>query len=328
MITGLHKAPSNQSESGPTVCGNHCWNVVHLAGNWHVVDCLCGASDVSVESFYFLPDPEQFINSHFPLDIDQSWQLVRNPISLEEFNQAPLISEIAMVRGVSLLSPKSRIMNVHQSLDCTIKDPRAVLTDIAVVLSSEDGLIHNEFVFISRTDVNTYVINATPPFAGNFRLTVQGKLSTTRIETITELVLLCVSVKKRVKKFPKDYETWGIEPKFPDIVQDLCDVPRTFQEVKDGRLDCSISTRTKLEVYASLKWLGDGRTLDDHVGTESTPSRIRLKSVLPKKGFYRVCLFLRRTELLYPVLYLLVYNKKEVSKDTTRLGYSNMEVLV
>lgn len=328
MITGLHKTPSDQSDSGPTVCGNHCWNVVLLAGNWHVVDCLCGASDVSVESFYFLPNSEQFINNHFPLDIDQSWQLVRNPISLEEFNQAPLISEIAIVCGVSLMSPKTRIVNVNQSLDCTIKDPRTALTDIAVVLSSEDGLIHNEFVFISRTDVNSYVINITPPFAGNFRLTVQGKLSTTRIEPITELVLLCVSVKKRVRKFPKNYETWGIEPKFPEIVRDLCDVPRTFQEVKDGRLDCSISTRSKLEVYASLSWLGDGRTLDDHMGTESTPSRIRLKSVLPKKGFYRVCVFLRRTEHLYPVLYLLLYNKKEVSIDTPRLGFSNREVLV
>lgn len=70
MIMGLYKVFLNQSELGFIVCGNYCWNVVYLVGNWYVVDCLCGVSDVFVELFYFFLDLEQFINNYFFLDID------------------------------------------------------------------------------------------------------------------------------------------------------------------------------------------------------------------------------------------------------------------
>lgn len=39
-----------------------------------------------------------------------------------------------------------------------------------------------------------------------------------RIEIIMEFVFLCVFVKKWIKKFFKDYEIWGIELKFLEIV--------------------------------------------------------------------------------------------------------------
>lgn len=93
-------------------------------------------------------------------------------------------------------------------------------------------------------------------------------------------------------------------------------------------MDCFIFIWIKLEVYVLLKWLGDGWMLDDYVGIESIFLRIRLKLVFLKKGFYRVCLFFWRIELLYLVLYFLVYNKKEVFKDMFCFGYFNMEVFV
>lgn len=328
MVRGLHKIPTDQDSPSPVVCGDHCWNAVFLAGKWHVVDCLCGANNSSMESFYFLPDPEKFINNHFPLDLDKSWQLLSEPISLEDFNQAPFLSETAMARGIKVLSPKTRIVNMSNSFECSITDSRAVLSDFSVVLSSEDGLVHNEFVFISRVDVNTYLIHIRPPFAGNFRLTLQGKMSTTVTEILTEFVVVCLSAKKRVQKFPSDYKTWGIEPKFLEFAEELCTLSRTFQVVKNGKLDFSFATKSCWEVYASLQWLGDGRGLDGSIGTESSPSQVTLKSDLPKKGFYRVCVYRREADVLYPVLYFLVYSKKGASPVTPTPRYSNAEILV
>ncbi|VDN36714.1 unnamed protein product [Dibothriocephalus latus] len=71
----------------------HCWNAIRIDGTWPLVDCQWGArSDAAtgadkgkvtyeLETFWFLTDPGQFINSQFPHDAD--WQLLHNPITLE-----------------------------------------------------------------------------------------------------------------------------------------------------------------------------------------------------------------------------------------------------
>ncbi|XP_061166097.1 kyphoscoliosis peptidase-like [Saccostrea echinata] len=328
IVKGLYKAPTDQLNANTNIHGDHSWNVVNLAGKWHVVDCQCGSSDILLESFYFLPDPQQFISNHFPLDIDRSWQLLTEPISLEDFNQAPVVSETAIARGVRVVFPKTRIVNVRHSFHVSVDDTQAVLSDFAAVLSSEDGLAHNEFVLISRCGSHSYFVNIRPPFVGNFRLTILGKLSSTRMEAITEFLVTCSSVKKHLRKFPKEYQTWGIEPRFPEFTGEMCTIPPALQEVKDGSLDLSISTRTMLDVYASLRWLEDGRNFDDYMGTDSSLSEIKLKSLLPKKGFYRVCLYLRRGDVLYPVLYLLLENKKGVQSTPPHLSEINKDILI
>ncbi|XP_062603589.1 kyphoscoliosis peptidase-like [Saccostrea cucullata] len=328
IVKGFHKVPADQTNANPNIHGDHSWNIVNLAGKWHVVDCQCGASDIRLESFYFLPDPQQFISNHFPLDIDQFWQLLTEPITLEQFNLAPLISESAIARGVRVVFPKTRVVNVRHSFIVSVDDTQAVLTDFAAVLSSEDGLAHNEFVFISRGGSHSYFVNVRPPFVGNFRLTILGKLSSTRMEPITEFLVTCSSVKKHLRKFPKEYQSWGIEPRFPEFTDEMCAIPPAFQEVKDGSLDLSISTKTMLDVYASLRWLEDGRNFDDYMGTDSSLSEVKLKSLLPKKGFYRLCLYLRRGDILYPVLNLLLENKKGVHSTPPNFSQINKDILI
>jgi hypothetical protein len=328
IIKGLHKIPTESLNTSSGTHADHNWNVVNLAGKWHVIDCHCGANDILLESFYFLPDPRQFVSSHFPLEVDQSWQLLEEPITLEEFNLAPVVSELATARGVRVGFPKTRILNVRHSFDVSVDDSHNTLTDFTAVLCSEDGLSHDGFVFISKSDKNTYLVNIRPPFVGNFRLKLQGKLSITRIETITEFIVLCSAVKKHVRKFPKKYETWGIETKFPELFNKLCPMSQTFQEVKDGSLDFSISTMTKLEVYVSLRWLEDDQNLDEYINTETSLSKIKLTSILPKKGFYRVGVYVRGEGLLYPVLYLLVENKKVSQSPAPYIGYSHQDILI
>ncbi|VDN13471.1 unnamed protein product [Dibothriocephalus latus] len=69
------------------------WNAVLIDGVWRLVDCQWAArTDVkkrpnvrevlySLNTFWFLTDPGQFIYSHFPDDAD--WQLLHNPITLK-----------------------------------------------------------------------------------------------------------------------------------------------------------------------------------------------------------------------------------------------------
>ncbi|XP_043920016.1 kyphoscoliosis peptidase-like [Protopterus annectens] len=73
---------------------NHTWNAVQLEDQWYLLDACWGAGTVDVErrtfiqqydEFYFLPDPEEFIESHWPED--SKWQLLKDNVSLEEFER-------------------------------------------------------------------------------------------------------------------------------------------------------------------------------------------------------------------------------------------------
>ncbi|KAJ8372359.1 hypothetical protein AAFF_G00289920, partial [Aldrovandia affinis] len=53
----------------------HMWNAVRLGGHWYLLDACWGAGRVDLDNkafikryddFYFLPDPEDFIDSHRP----------------------------------------------------------------------------------------------------------------------------------------------------------------------------------------------------------------------------------------------------------------------
>ena len=83
----------------------HAWNAVYLRGGWRLVDCTWGAGQVNPDTkeyeklaneFYFLTDPDELIYTHLPYDEAESnyekWQLLKNPVSLETFNQMPLLT--------------------------------------------------------------------------------------------------------------------------------------------------------------------------------------------------------------------------------------------
>ena len=87
------------------------WTALYLDNNWHLVDCHWGARHISkprdshsqekmtsvdsndfryeLDEFFFLSDPQDLIYMHYP--DDETWQLMDNPISIEEFEQLPVV---------------------------------------------------------------------------------------------------------------------------------------------------------------------------------------------------------------------------------------------
>ena len=68
-------------------------------GSWRFINCKWGARHVKgprdgtltykCDEFYFLTNPEQHIYQHFP--DDPAWQLLKRPVSLEEFIRLPVV---------------------------------------------------------------------------------------------------------------------------------------------------------------------------------------------------------------------------------------------
>jgi len=85
VVNGYNKSDGRFIGSG------HSWNIAYINDNWKLFDVTWGAGVVSndrkyIRSFsenYFMPDPLNFLNDHYPLD--PMWQLVNNPVILKDF---------------------------------------------------------------------------------------------------------------------------------------------------------------------------------------------------------------------------------------------------
>lgn len=55
------------------------------------------------DDFYFLTDPEEFIDSHFP--DEEKWQLLDRPIPLEEFERRVFKTSTFFTMGLRLIQP-------------------------------------------------------------------------------------------------------------------------------------------------------------------------------------------------------------------------------
>nr|XP_026694483.1 hillarin-like isoform X2 [Ciona intestinalis] len=77
------------------------WNGVLIDGQWRLIDTHWGSrhiiedDDLEIkdwntkyryEEHYFLTDPDQLISTHFPDDVE--WQLLRKPVTLQQFNDS------------------------------------------------------------------------------------------------------------------------------------------------------------------------------------------------------------------------------------------------
>jgi len=68
-----------------------------------------------------MPDPHQFILTHFPHD--SHYQLLENPISLDEFEQSVPVKSTFYKYGLELVSHTNGIINIDQQQTIVIEYP-------------------------------------------------------------------------------------------------------------------------------------------------------------------------------------------------------------
>ncbi|KAH0813965.1 hypothetical protein GEV33_008826 [Tenebrio molitor] len=94
------------------------WNAVYVAGAWRFVQCNWGARHLvnakeapkagnktksdslryEYDDHYFLTDAKEFIYEFFPLQSE--WQLLKNPITLQEFEELPFVRSLFFRYGL------------------------------------------------------------------------------------------------------------------------------------------------------------------------------------------------------------------------------------
>ncbi|CAH1101624.1 unnamed protein product [Psylliodes chrysocephalus] len=102
------------------------WNAVYVAGAWRFVQCNWGARHLvnakeapkagnktksdslryEYDDHYFLTDPKEFIYEFFPLQSD--WQLLKSPITLQEFEELPFVRSLFFRYGLYFSDPNTK----------------------------------------------------------------------------------------------------------------------------------------------------------------------------------------------------------------------------
>jgi hypothetical protein len=118
------------------------WNAMVIDGEWRFVQCNWGArhlvmskdkkqADISppkptrekikyqYDEHYFLPDPEDFILEFFPYKTE--WQLLENPITLQEFEQLPFVRSLFFHYHLSFVNQQHAIIQTDNRGACDIK---------------------------------------------------------------------------------------------------------------------------------------------------------------------------------------------------------------
>ncbi|HUH11891.1 MAG TPA: transglutaminase domain-containing protein [Longimicrobiales bacterium] len=84
---------------------NHAWNAVRIDGEWHLLDVTWGAGRIdgghtfvpAFDSYWFLTPAEEFAFTHLPLE--PRWQLLPEPLSLDDFERQPAMSPSQFLAG-------------------------------------------------------------------------------------------------------------------------------------------------------------------------------------------------------------------------------------
>ncbi|CAF0923434.1 unnamed protein product [Brachionus calyciflorus] len=121
------------------------WNAVLIDGEWRFVQCNWGARHLVMskdkkledtnpkiqtkpsrdkikyqyDEHYFLPDPDEFILEFFPHNIE--WQLLEQPISLEEFESLPFVRSLFFHYHLDFLNQRQAVIFTNSRGACDIK---------------------------------------------------------------------------------------------------------------------------------------------------------------------------------------------------------------
>jgi hypothetical protein len=119
---------------------SHAWNAVKIHEKWELLDCTWGAGHLNesqtgyerdFEPFYFLAPPEQFRYSHFPTD--PKWQLCRDVMQLEEYQDLPYVAPIFFQSHLRLRSHAAARIIASPQLSVLLSAPQPLPLSAEVI---------------------------------------------------------------------------------------------------------------------------------------------------------------------------------------------------
>jgi len=152
---------------------NHAWNIVHVDGNWYLVDVTWDSGYVEGRSYqprystdYLFLRPEYFVYTHFPSS--SQFQLLEKIVSKGEFKNRPLAKGNYFDSVVSFSPEMGKVNHLEGKavFEIETRDGR----QIRLGVFKEDSRIEIPNASFFQQDGNKKVLYVSFPAAGNYTL--------------------------------------------------------------------------------------------------------------------------------------------------------------
>ncbi|XP_077135796.1 kyphoscoliosis peptidase-like [Ranitomeya variabilis] len=224
-ISGFSRAAeSYDGVSSHRTKSNHMWNAVELAGQWYLLDACWGSGTVDLqegifipryEDFFFLTDPEDFIETHWP--DDPTWQLLDSIVSFEDFEQKIFKTSEFFRLQLFIISPKDFHLTTEDgevkiSLGCS--HPREYSYKIYQLFDNSRTLVEKTFGILSIQET-LMTLRVFPPWHGQYELMIFARPVDAEYpyKWVCSYQIDCPRPKTFLKLPENPYHFWGLNYK-------------------------------------------------------------------------------------------------------------------
>ncbi|XP_038584700.1 kyphoscoliosis peptidase [Micropterus salmoides] len=304
-----------QGHSLKNVKSDHLWNAVLLGGQWFLLDACWGAGRVDMEhesfvrrfdDFYFLTDPEEFIDSHFP--DEEKWQLLDLPITLEDFERRVFKTSAFFTMGLRLIQPHhSHIVTDDGEANVSLGFSRpATFTyeitqhqDLLHCGASEQKESSNSSYGLLTVSHRSMKLQLLPPASGVYDVKVfaRPETATTPLIWVCSFTVECPTPRAMEEIPDNPFLSWGLQP-----VAGSLGVAGSIQgsevaEVEEGVFELSLKTSRPLMVLCELVHPGmEAAVAKRCLATQIKKDVLTCHVLCPMRGFYRLSVFVRDYE--------------------------------
>ncbi|XP_055026911.2 kyphoscoliosis peptidase, partial [Misgurnus anguillicaudatus] len=290
---------------------DHEWNAVFVGGQWWLLDACWGAGTVNMKTqtfvkryddYYFLTEPSEFINSHFP--DDQTWQLLSTPISREEFEMRPMKTSAFYQFGLTLIQPtqyKTTTDEGEAIVSMTLSSPLTFTYEMRQ-RDPETGAPKQE-----QVDSSCGLLSVThqgmklrllPPEPGAYevQLFARREGESGDLRWICSLELECPSIHQRQPLPDNPYQSWGLRTGALGLGVKGCSAKgeETLKVGEDG--ECKVilqTTRPLMMVCELVHHQLDAAMAKRCLAYQIASDQLVCNVICPHKGFYRLSAFVR-----------------------------------
>lgn len=231
-----------------------------------------------------------FVYDHFPSH--SVWQLLEEPIEIEEFNKRPSLTEKSRELGFRLISHREPIVYFDNEVTISFGTETYPLSNITADLLNSSQKEVNEHRCMKRIDEKTFEIRVVPPEKGDYTLILYGKARDYRhakFRKLMEYTLRCESASVTEVIFPGHSKAWGPEPNFKELgFTDSIQKMSVFQAASP-EMSIKLEQTKKVPVIAELKSASDYKT--ELVGCTLITAFENGKEIhirFPASGFFRL----------------------------------------
>ncbi|KAI4872224.1 hypothetical protein NFI96_012397 [Prochilodus magdalenae] len=297
-----------QGQSYQNTKSSHMWNAVRLDGHWYLLDACWGAGTVDMdnkafiqryEEFYFLTDPEDFINSHCP--DEEEWQLLESPIKLEEFEKRVLKTSEFYRLGLTLIYPKHFSLiteNGEASISVGYSQPVDFTYQISQRRGSEQKEMSSSLGLLTVTQ-SSMKLRVLPPSAGTYdiMLFARPRNATGLFSWVCSFLLECPEPKPSEHLPENPYLCWGIQQNAEALGIKSCTYGSEAIVLTSGTFELALQTSRPLIMLCELIHKDLDKDLSKRcLATQAEMDKLTCSILCPYSGYYRLSIFVRDCE--------------------------------